>query len=73
MLFGMVEKLDKSKKIKEIITASLSYLNFPPKYLTRVILAKACFSLPFRVMKSAFCPLSQELLSLFSCTNITSL
>lgn len=65
MLFCMMKNLGTSKMIKEIIFASLSYLNFPPKQLTRVFLAKACFffPLPFRVMKSTFCPLSQELLS----------
>lgn len=43
MLFGMMKNLGTSKMIKEFIFASLSYLNFPPKQLTGVFLAKACF------------------------------
>lgn len=60
MVFGMLKKLDTTKMIKEMIILSLSYLHFPPKHLTALLLVKSCFSLQSN--EKYHCPLSQELL-----------
>lgn len=60
--FWYAKKLDISKMIKAITAFFFffwSYLNFPPKHLTKVFLAEACFS--FQSNEKHFLPF--ELLS----------
>lgn len=72
MLFGILKKLDTTKMIKDIIIVPLSYLNFPPKHLTDLLLVKSCFSLQSN--EKCFLPFAPGAsLSLFPCPNAASL